>query len=159
MEEAVVASKQERPNVIESNDKTSKFIFDENQQSEHNFSTLVWLEEVVLSFGSNVKGRIASFQKLTKAKQKSAILLSESSMNIYFPVRGLNSQENYWLFYNSIYAYHANGSDKTNVYFSNGFIYEVPVNYRVIASQMKRCDLFNKCLNENKIRPTMKFTY
>lgn len=159
MEEAVVASKHERPNVIVSNYKTSKFIFDENQQSEHKFSTLDWLEEVVLSFGSNVKGRIASFQNLTQTKQKSAVLLSELSMNIYFPVRGLNSQDNYWLFYNLIYAYHANGSDKTNIYFSNGLVYEVPVNYRVIASQMKRCDLYTKCLCTNKIPSTMKFTY
>lgn len=159
MGKAVVASKEERPNVIESKYRTSNFIFDAEHNEQHPFATLDWLEEIVLSFGSNVKGRMASFQKLTNTKKKSAILLSELSMNIYFPVKGLSSSENYWLLYDCIYAYHANGSNKTNVHFSNGLVYEVPVNYRIIASQMKRCDLYNKCLYANKIRPTTKITY
>ncbi len=156
MAEAVVASKHERPNVIESKYKTSIFIFDAEHKVEHSFTTLDWLEEIVLSFGSNLKGRMASFQELTNTKKKSAILISELSMNIYFPLRGLSSQENFWLLYDSIYAYHANGSYKTTIHFLNGLVYEAPVNYRIVASQMKRCELYCKLLIANKMPNTIK---
>lgn len=159
MVEAVAASKDERPFIIESKDKTSRFIFDAENQCEHNFSTLDWLEEVVMFFGSNVKGRMASFQKLTNTKKKSPVLLSELSMNIYFPIRGLMCKENTWVLYDSVRAYHAIGTQKTKVHFSNGLVYELPVNYRIIASQMKRCDLYNKRIYANKMPNPIKIRY
>ncbi len=159
MVEAVAASKSERPNVIESKNKSCLFMFDEKHYLEHLFSAKDWLEDVVLSFGSNVKGRMASFRKLTNSKMKSAVLLSEVSMEIYFPIRGLQSKDNIWLLYNQIMAYHASDSQTTNVHFANGFIYKVPVNYRVIASQMKRCNLYKKQIENNKLHSLQKNSY
>lgn len=99
--------------------------------------------------GSSVTGRITAFQSLTGYKQKPIILISERSQQLFFPTHGLKSNKCYWIHYQSVFQIHRFG-DKTRIIFCDGSSLELAVDYRVIRSQMNRCQTYLQCLNQTQ---------
>ncbi len=150
MTNAVVANKYSRPFIIEENDLTCNFIYSKDQTQHHDFCVKDWFDYVCKEFGSSVEGRMKSFQAMTESKQKSAILVSEISHCIYFPIRGITQRNNVWVLYNSVMDFQSIGSKRTRLYFSKNLVYEVDVDYRTIKEQMNRCQKFDEMLSGNQ---------
>lgn len=121
-----------------------------NTTVEVDTSALTLLNEMCLCHGSSVKGRIDAFKHYTNAKQKPAILISEITLQMYFPLQSSSHHENIWLAYNQIVSYHRKDVDHTEILFDSGFTYIVPFSYRVIQAQMNRCTEFTIKLRESR---------
>ena len=106
------------------------------------------LDEWCLKSGSSFEGRKKSFQYLTKGRQKPAILISERTQEIFFPLYGLNSEFNIWLSYLEIFACHQVEYNQTEIQFNDGTKIIVDINRRTIQNQLKRCRTFLDALNQ-----------
>lgn len=148
MEKAVVVNREARAYVLHQQYDKTIFTYPDRDE-EHTFTVLEWLNEVTIHYGSSVNGRIDAFHALTGSYQKAAILLSERSLDIYFPLRGLKAKENIWIYYNKLITFHSCGNKYTRLIFDKGLTYEVPFDYRTIKAQMHRCKIFIDALRDN----------
>ena len=149
MMNAVAASKYDRPFIIETDGYTSTFIYSKTKKESKPFPAKEWFSSITKHFGSSMEGRIHSFRFLTNSKQKSAILISEISQCIYFPLKGNTSMKNVWILYHTVKDFRAFGNKKTLLFFKDDLVYETNVDYRTIKEQMKRCETYINHLNMN----------
>ena len=152
MEKAVVVNRKKRAYILHQQYDKTIFIYPDHHE-HHTLSAVEWLNDVTIHHGSSLNGRIEAFHALTGSQQKAAILLSERSLDIYFPLRGLHAKENIWVYYNKLITYHASGSKFTRLIFDKGLEYEVPFDYRTIKSQMQRCKTLIEALQANRLLP------
>lgn len=146
MEHAADANRVLRPLIIcQEYDKTV-FHFNENEKLSFSFLAMEWLDEVTTHFGSSLEGRMKSFHKLIGTSQKAGVLLSEHSLEMYFPLRGLSAKENYWIHYNELMAAQSYGKKNTLLHFRNGLQFEVPFDSRTVKLQIKRCRKYIECI-------------
>ena len=150
MEAVAAENKAYRPLLIVSSYNNSEFIFSKDKTLKFPFSGMQWLEEVVIQYGASLQGRMDSFCHLTNAHQKPCILISEQTMNMYFPIRGKDNPENVFVYFNKVMDIQQTKNNHTRIYFGNGYSYEVPCDYRTVKSQMKRCDQFIHTVMQNK---------
>ena len=77
-------------------------------------------------------------------------MISEQTMNMYFPIRGKDNPENVFVYFNKVMDIQQTKNNHTRIYFGNGYSYEVACDYRTVKSQMKRCDQFIHTVMQNK---------
>lgn len=137
---AAAVSKTEAPLILQTVSNQSSMIYADGTVHEMNCSIPEWLNDQCLHNGSSMEGRIASFRFLTGAHQKSAVMISERTRLIYFPLFGMKEKENIWIRYDSIMSCRSISLHETELLFSSGYRHIIPVNRRVAAGQMKRAE-------------------
>lgn len=147
MTNVVVAN--EKLLLIEESYQTTKCIFETKALTYH-VSALEVLEDMCLKYGSTVKGRMDAFKKITNTKQKPAVLISESTMDLYFPLRSPTSKENTWVLFDAIISYHSFANKQTKLILQNQGEYIVPYDYRTVQNQILRCSQYIKKLMDTK---------
>ncbi len=107
-----------------------------------------WLHEHCLHNGSSLQGRIDSFRAMTATVQKSAVLVSERTGLLYFPLFSMHDENCIWVRHDAVLSYSARGAAETQLLFMGGTRYTVPVNRRVIKGQIERCERFLEKIGE-----------
>ena len=100
------------------------------------------LNRFCLRAGSSLSGRIESFCELLHVRQKAAVLISEKSGHMYFPLTGMKQPGCTWISYNDLFRYRAVGPDRSLLIFADGTRQEVDSNIRVIRKQAARCEAY-----------------
>ena len=114
-------------------------------KSEEINNSLQFLNDLCIKHGSTYKGRIDACKRLLNINQKVPLLISELTLEIWFPILSAKNKDNIWLNYNEILSYKAIDNNKTIIKFKNGYRYEIEYNSRIIKNQMMRCEeLINK---------------
>lgn len=112
------------------------------------------MEEMCLAHGSTLKGRADAFCKITGFHQKPGILISESTMEIFFPCESMKNENCVWLCFNDILKIHSIKDDSsTEIQFISGAKAIVPFEIRVIRKQMNRCEKFMNQIGKNSTPP------
>lgn len=107
-----------------------------------------YLNDLCIKHGSSLEGRKESFRILTNTKQKPAILISEKSELLYFPLKADSNFNNIYVNYSELMDFKRINKNETNLYFRNGLIYPVHFAYRTIKTQKDNCVAFVKQLHE-----------
>ncbi len=112
------------------------------------------LERWCLNNGSSLAGRMQSFRFLTGTVQKPAVLVSERSQLLYFPLSGIRDPRCIWICFSAVLSWHSAGAD-TIICFFDGSEITVPVERRVVAGQIKRCGTFLERINSDGRFPVL----
>ncbi len=110
---------------------------------------LVFLNERCIRCGSTIRGRKEAFCRMVHARQKPAVLVSETSREIWFPTLGDKSRLCQWICYNYLLSAKPADTFYTNLTFITGTKVKVPCNIRTIRLQMSRCERFLNMIDEN----------
>lgn len=129
-------------------DKITQLVYEDGTSIVRDAKATDIINEWCLENGSTFEGRKKSFQHITKCTQKPAILISERSQAILFPLYGLKSEFNIWLSYQAIFAVHQAEYNQSKIVFTNDSALYVDNNRRTIQNQMKRCAQFLEILNK-----------
>lgn len=137
------------PLVIYNHDDTCELAFDDRSLVYEESSALQYLESMCLMHGSSLQGRIDAFRYITHTSQKSAVMVSEISQDLYFPIISMHAKDCIWIHYNSIV--HVSGkTDHTDILFDKGISMNIPASLRTIKLQMKRCEEYLSILHHMK---------
>lgn len=109
-------------------------------KSEDIENSLQFLNDLCIKHGSTYKGRIDACKRLLNINQKVPLLISELTLEIWFPILSAKNKNNIWLNYNEILSYKGIENNKTIIKFKNGYRYEIEYNSRIIKNQMMRCE-------------------
>ena len=109
-------------------------------KSEEINNSLQFLNDLCIKHGSTYKGRIDACKRLLNINQKVPLLISELTLEIWFPILSAKNKNNIWLNYNEILSYKGIENNKTIIKFKNGYRYEIEYNSRIIKNQMMRCE-------------------
>ena len=126
---------------------TNNQLINKNRSEEVN-NTLQFLNDLCIKHGSTYKGRIDACKSLLNINQKVPLLISELTLEIWFPILSSKNKDNIWLNYNEILSYKATQDNKTIFKFKNGYTYEIPFNSRIIKNQMMRCEELIKKMSQ-----------
>lgn len=137
----------EYPLVILDSEEGSTFVF-YSKSLQKCIHPTEWLSEQCLKHGSSLEGRKTSFKTLTNTSQKPAILISEISELIYFPLKGDNNFNNIYVNYSELVDYNKKSNNITTIHFREGSQYDVPFDYRTVKKQIEHCVAFIKKLHE-----------
>lgn len=105
-------------------------------------SLFKYLEILCLKHGSSLKGRIDSFNYLTKNKYKPCLVASNKDMIYYLSTRSLNSHDNILINYKYLDSYHHLDLDNTILNFKNHKQYQINCNYRILKRQKELMDKY-----------------
>jgi competence transcription factor ComK len=111
------------------------------------YSAVRLISMICLHNGSSLEGRMESFRYLTKTTQKSAVLLSERSMQILFPTLGFLNHECVWISYNDLLDFSRTEATSVRIRFINGYSQTLDIDSRVIRNQVNRCRRYLKELD------------
>lgn len=103
---------------------------------------LLFLNSLCLQNGSTAEGRKEAFRQLLHVRQKAAVLVSERTEELWFPIVSDTCSDCVWLRYDRILDIRQRGPYTTVVRFLSGYTADIPCNVRTIRSQMKRCGDF-----------------
>lgn len=162
MEHVADASRLLRPLIIAQEYDKTVFHFNTDEKVNFSFRAMEWLDEVTTHFGSSLEGRMKSFHTLIGTSQKAGVLLSEHSLEMYFPLRGLSAKENYWVHYNELMSAQSYGKKNTLLQFRNGLQFAVPFDSRTVKLQIKRCRKYIECIvaaHQLKTQNPIDFTF
>ena len=109
------------------------------------------LNRFCLQSGSSLSGRIESFCELLHVRQKAAVLISEKSGHMYFPLTGMKQPGCIWVSYNDLFRYRAMGPGRSVLVFADGTRQEVDCNIRVIRKQASRCEAYLNLLQAEEV--------
>lgn len=109
------------------------------------------LNRFCLRSGSSLSGRIESFCELLQVRQKAAVLISEKSGHMFFPLTGMKQPGCIWVSYNDLFHFRSNGPDRTILIFTDGTRQEVECNIRVIRKQANRCEAYLNLLQKEEV--------
>ncbi len=109
------------------------------------------LEEWCICCGSSLQGRRDFVNKMTGIRIKPPVLISESSLTMFFPMRsGRSKESNIWICEDQIMRIAASGRKNTIISFANGYRLEIPYNIRMVQRQIENCSLCRKILMNYK---------
>lgn len=137
------------PLVIYNHDDTCELLFDDRSLVHREGSALQYLEGMCLMNGSSLEGRIDAFRYITHTSQKSAVMISEISQDLYFPTISMMSKDCIWIQYNHIVDA-SGGTDHTHIVFEKGISMDIPASLRTIKLQMQRCEEYLSILHHMK---------
>lgn len=100
------------------------------------------LERFCLQHGSTLKGRQDAFRLIMHTRQKTPVLISESSGRIFFPVLSPDDPACVWLCSREILKCRSRGNGRCTVIFLNGAEYDLDFDARIVTKQMKRCEKY-----------------
>ncbi len=100
------------------------------------------LESFCLKHGSTLKGRQDAFRLIMHTRQKTPVLVSESSGRIFFPVLSPEDPSCVWLCSSEILKCRSRGNGRCTVIFLNGEEYDLDYDARIVSKQMKRCEKY-----------------
>ena len=107
------------------------------------------LEVFCLKHGSTLKGRQDAFRLIMHTRQKTPVLISESSGRIFFPLLSPDDPACIWLCSNEILKCRSRGNGKCTVIFVNGDGSDLDHDARIVSKQMKRCEKYLQILSKN----------
>ena len=136
------------PVMIRQDRQTSTLIFADGSAETETRKAVSILEEKCLKHGSSLKGRIDSFRYLLHIVQKPAVLISEVSGEIWFPLISMNQPDCIWLRYDAVLDVKSSGDHQCEVLFFSGHRETLAFDPRVIRLQMKRCRQFLELLHQ-----------
>ena len=101
------------------------------------------------AFGSTMKGRFEAVRKLTGVRTKLPLLIRETDVLLFYPIRSMYSKEdNYWINDNLTAAVLPERRTAVHLIFLNGFQMEVPCDVRIIRRQQEICRKIRNLLAE-----------
>ena len=113
-------------------------------------SIIKYFEDRCIEHLSTYEGRIKACKKALNISQKAPLLISELTMELWFPVLSDKKKENIWINYNEVLDFMSKSSCETLIIFKSGYKYIVPFNYRIIKNQMDRCKrLLERLISDN----------
>lgn len=112
-------------------------------------SMLDQLNDWCILCGSTLEGRIKATKQLIPAYQKVPIILSESSLRVYFPTRGIQQDDCVFLCADDILQFKDVGDCKTEILTLGKNRIVVDVERRVIKKQLDRSLQLQKALLKN----------
>lgn len=98
--------------------------------------------------GSTVHGRQDAMRQIFGWHQKIPVLISEITQEIWFPIAGERAEENIWVCYDGVFAFHRKNDYETRIEFACGLAADIGCNVRTVRMQMKRCRELVTYLNE-----------
>lgn len=137
------------PLVIYNHHHTCETLYDDRSLEYAECNAAEFLERLSLENGSSLQGRINAFRYLTHTSQKSAVMISEITQDLYFPTVSMQDPECIWIHYNEIVDI-SGKTNQTNILFTKGISVDIPVSFRTIKLQMKRCQEYLALLHELK---------
>ncbi len=143
----VVVTNMDFPNVVYYDiNKRKTILVYANHKEEMDLKPIVFFNELITGFGSSYQGRVDAFKKITNAKQKGAVLISELEPHLYFPLFSEKKEDCIWLNFKTLYQVHRKNENNCIVSFFDGCKMDIAVNIRIIKNQMKRCRQFMEYL-------------
>ncbi len=136
------------PILIRQDHQTCKLIFSDGTAKQQKRRASDILEEKCLRNGSSLKGRMDSFRYLLHIVQKPAVLISEVTGEIWFPLVSMNQPDCIWLRYDAILDVRSSDDHQCAVIFFSGYRQTLDFDPRVIRQQMKRCRQFLELLHQ-----------
>lgn len=113
-------------------------------------SIIKYFEDRCIEHLSTYEGRIKACKKTLNISQKAPLLISELTMELWFPALSDKKKENIWINYNEVLDFMSKSSYETLIIFKSGYKYIVPFNYRIIKNQMDRCKrLLERLISDN----------
>ena len=101
--------------------------------------------------GSSLRGRRDFVFQMTGIQIKRPILISESLLTMFFPMRsGRQKDSNIWICEDQIMRVVSDGRANTVVLFQNGYRLEIPYNIRMVKRQIENCRRCRKILMNYK---------
>jgi len=116
---------------------------------KYKYDLVTYLDETCNLYGSTYQGRKASYQKLTKSKQKPAVLVSLIDEVLLFPNKSLVNDDCVMINYYNIAKIVGSERRYTKIYFLNKSELLLGVDSRIIKGQEKRCSRFVNYLEQN----------
>lgn len=104
-----------------------------------------FMEDLCLTSGSTLEGKVDATKKILHIHQKAPILLTKN--RILFPTVSAKRDDCIWVNASAIKTFKRKGKS-TIVRFLDDSDYEVPIEYRSFKRQMYRCKLYNEYLNQ-----------
>ncbi len=126
--------------------KKTECLLENSEVIETDASPEKILEAMCLSCGSSLRGRRDAFRFLTGAVQKAAVLISERSQLIYFPLTGNRDPGQIWICYNDVLSCHS-APCGSRIRFCSAAEVFIPCGMRVVGGQMKRCESMLEKIN------------
>ena len=119
------------------------------------------LNQWCIASGSSLAGRLEAVRRLTTiTKYKSPVMIDETSMQMFFPLRSINAKgENTWLCDDGIMDLESIERKTTTVMFTNGFRLDIPYDYRMIRRQQSNCNEIRQILMEQRLRMNLEADY
>ncbi len=144
------------PYLIEGTPKNHgmRFVFGNHKELYCQETPEHFLNRWCMESGSSLAGRTESFTYLTGARVKVPCLINEYSRLIYFPIYGRKQKNNIWICYQTIF----NCKDYdglTLLKFTDGTTRIIPVGYRTIRMQIKRCEQYLSMLRRSITIPEL----
>ena len=133
-------------------DRQTVFLLEGGGEGRISETPLVLLDRWCMNNGSSLPGRTSSFRNLTGAVQKPAVLISERTQQLFFPLTGIRDPQCIWISYGDVLSQHSAGPD-TVICFMDGSKIKVPFGQRLISGQMKRCRKFLEMINSERRFP------
>ena len=113
-------------------------------------SIIKYFEDKCNDHLSTYEGRIKACKKVLNISQKAPLLISELTMELWFPTLSDKKKENIWINYNEVLNFISKSSYETLITYKSGYKYIVPFNYRIIKNQMDRCKkLLERLISNN----------
>lgn len=144
-------------NIIYYENKLIKIV-DDTKITSLNGNLQEYLNTLCLKNGSSLKGRIDSFNYITKSKQKTPIVISFNNGEILMPLLSIYSNYCILLNYCQIKKITKIDDNKTLVIFINDDKIEFDINFRIINKQIKRVKSYINYARLNNIY-TNSFMY
>lgn len=119
----------------------------EKGKKQEKMGSNCYLNQLCLTYGSNVLGRRLFSKQLFPKKRKLPLLVSEHHQSILFPIYGTRNKAALWINHANIKSVRKQGMD-TSVQFENGTMLVIPVSIVSVQRQMKRCERILSYLNE-----------
>ena len=88
-------------------------------------------------FGSSLNDRVNMTRRLINIKSKSPIIIEESRIIIFFPLKSVREKNNIWISFNNLEKF-TKSSDKTMFYFKNNKQIVIDFSYYIIDNQVTR---------------------
>ncbi len=102
------------------------------------------LEEWCLNHGATLDGRLKSARYLTKIVQKPPILVSEKDAILFLPTASYSSEDCFFIQYKYLLKISSNDEKLTMLQMTDGTIYHLSIDARIIKKQRKRAEVFLK---------------
>lgn len=133
--------------IIQSLSKKQVKIIELNSEILENINHIRMIQDSCIYYGSTYEGRIKSAKKILKIYRKIPIIISEKHNLLFFPICSTRLVNCIWISYNNLEKYKPL-FNKTRLYFTNNFYYDVDFSYNIIHNQVIKCMLLEKNLEK-----------